>query len=65
MVLTVSFVLSLAIGFLAAIIGGIRKHSCRLDISVEMSGPHDFAVRFRAVRLAPPKRPPHPLTQRS
>jgi hypothetical protein len=48
MVLTVSFVLSLVIGL------SCRHHladtSAKLDISVEMSGPHDFAVRFRAVR---------------
>jgi len=32
----------------------------QLDAGVEASGPHDFAVRFRAFRLAAPKRPPHP-----
>jgi hypothetical protein len=38
----------------------MRQHHRRVDISVEMSGPHDFAVRLGCARLAPPKRPPHP-----
>jgi hypothetical protein len=55
MVLTVSFGLSLVIGLSchhhrrnAQSIPG------RLGIGVEMPGPHDFAVRFDAARLAPP-----------
>ncbi len=28
----------------------MRKHDRQLNASVEASGPHDFAVRFRAVR---------------
>ena len=32
----------------------------RLDASVGASGPHGFAVRINAARLASPKRPPHP-----
>jgi hypothetical protein len=28
----------------------MREHRCQLDASVEASGPHDFAVRFSAVR---------------
>src|SRR5882724_5359739 len=32
----------------------------RLDASVGASGPHDFAVRASAARLATPSRPPHP-----
>src|ERR1700735_893817 len=32
----------------------------QLDASVGASGPHDFAVRPGAARLAPPKRPSHP-----
>ena len=32
----------------------------KLDSSVGESGPHAFAVRFRAARLAAPKRPSHP-----
>ena len=31
-----------------------------LDLSVGRSGPHAFAVRLRAARLATPKRPSHP-----
>jgi hypothetical protein len=34
----------------------------KLDASVGASGPHDFAVRQNAARLAPPKRPPHPAS---
>jgi len=47
MVLTVSFVLSLAIGLSCH---HRRRIIRRLDISVEISGPHDFAVRFDAAR---------------
>jgi hypothetical protein len=32
----------------------MRKHHRQLDISVGMSGPHDFAVRVGAARLAAP-----------
>jgi len=44
-------------GFLATIAGGSSR---RLDISVEISGPHDFAVRVshRSSKVHP--RPPHP-----
>jgi hypothetical protein len=46
-------------GFLATIAS--RDHLLdRLDASVEASGPHDFAVRACAARLAAPPRPPHP-----
>jgi hypothetical protein len=45
-VLTVSFVLSLGIGFLAPIARASRHSFTReLDLSVERPGPHDFAVR--------------------
>jgi hypothetical protein len=37
-----------------------RSSIRKLDISVGISGPHDFTVRFRAARLAHPKRPSHP-----
>ena len=39
-----------------------RRRSClrQLDASVGASGPHDFAVRSSAARLASPPRPPHP-----
>ena len=48
MVLTVSFVIFPVIG-----LGCHRRQQSRLrqlDASVEASEPHDFAVRFRAVR---------------
>src|SRR5260370_29360150 len=59
MVLTAYFVLSPAIGLschrrLADIGTSARsgsRTSARLDAGVEASGPHDFAVRFSAVRL--------------
>jgi hypothetical protein len=52
MVLTVSFVLSPVIGLSCH--RHPRKLSSReLDASVEASGPHDFAVRFSAVRQQP------------
>jgi hypothetical protein len=35
-------------------------HLDRLDISVGISGPHDFAVRSGALVSTPPSRPPHP-----
>ena len=48
MVLTTYFVLSPVIGLFC------HRHladiSARLDASVEASGPHDFAVRFSAIR---------------
>src|ERR1700733_7767031 len=48
MVLTVSFALSPVTGLVC------HRHRqscfCQLDTSVGASGPHDFAVRFRAVR---------------
>jgi len=44
-------------GFLATVTcGSLRK----LDASVGASGPHDFAVRFGAVRQKRHQRPPHP-----
>jgi hypothetical protein len=60
MVLTVSFVLSLVIGLFVTIPGAMRQHRGLLNVSVETSGPHDFAVRSSCVRLTPLKRPPHP-----
>jgi hypothetical protein len=58
MVLTVSFVLSPVIGLFCH----RRSASCpaKLDASVEASGPHDFAVRYRAIRQRHTQRPPHP-----
>jgi hypothetical protein len=46
MVLTVSFVLSPVTGFVATVAGGIFP--AQLDASTGASGPHDFAVRYRA-----------------
>src|ERR1700722_9966916 len=37
----------------------MRKHCYQLDISVGISGPHDFAVRLSASRQHAPIRPPH------
>ena len=49
MVLTVSFVLSPVIGFLATV-ASEKLASQKLDASIGASGPHDFAVRVSAVR---------------
>jgi len=38
----------------------MRKHHRQLDASVGASGPHDFAVRISAARLATQTRPPQP-----
>jgi hypothetical protein len=48
MVLTVSFVISPVIGLCCHRRRWSRLY--RLDASVEASGPHDFAVRFCAIR---------------
>ena len=48
MVLTVSFVLSPVIGLFCH--RHLADTSARLNASVEASGPHDFAVRFCAIR---------------
>ena len=58
MVLTVSFVLSPVTGLFVTVIRVMRErhrlrdaqHHRELDASAGASGPHDFAVRFRAVR---------------
>ena len=50
MVLTVSFVISPAIGLSCHRHPRDAKHHRELDASVEASGPHDFAVRLSAVR---------------
>ena len=58
MVLTAYFVLSPVTGLFChrRLRGLLRK----LDTSVGVSGPHDFAVRFRAIRQRRNLRPPHP-----
>jgi hypothetical protein len=38
----------------------MRQHHRPVDVSVETSGPHDFAVRRSVVRLTTPRRPSHP-----
>jgi hypothetical protein len=48
MVLTVSFVISPVIGLFCH--RRLRRNLCKLDASVEASGPHDFAVRKYTVR---------------
>jgi hypothetical protein len=60
-VLTVSFVLASETGLVVSVIGVMRKHRRQLDISVGISGPHDFAVRIDAARPAAPTRPSHPM----
>jgi hypothetical protein len=46
--------------FLSPSQAAMRKHLSRLDVSVETSGPHDFAVRLGRLRLMRPRRPSHP-----
>jgi hypothetical protein len=61
MVLTVSFALSLVTGLSCH----HRKRNAQalspLDISVGMSGPHDFAVRELVLSSKHQSRPPHPV----
>jgi hypothetical protein len=59
MVLTVSFALSSVIGLSCH--RRPQVTTCELDASVETSGPHDFAVRARAIRQKRSSRPPHPV----
>jgi hypothetical protein len=60
MVLTAYFVLSPVTGlFCHRRLRG--NNPAKLDASVGASGPHGFAVRNSAARLASPKRPPHPV----
>ena len=60
MVLTVSFVVSPECRACCLRRPRNAQHCRELDISVGISGPHDFAVRIGAARLAAPQRPPHP-----
>ena len=48
MVLTVSFVLAPETGLVVSVAAEKRQLLRQLDISVGISGPHDFAVRLRA-----------------
>jgi hypothetical protein len=59
MVLTVSFVLAPETGFVVSVPAVMRQHHRPVDISVGISGPHDFAVRPEVARLATPVRPSH------
>jgi hypothetical protein len=54
-----------AIGFIVTVPGRMRKHSCRIDVSVETSEPRGFAVRIACNRLLQRRRPSHPVIQRS
>ena len=59
MVLTVSFGLSSVTGL------SCHRHlqrPCKLDISVGMSGPHDFSVRGKPHSSLRPQRPSHPAS---
>jgi len=62
MVLTAYSALSPAIGLVVTVPGAMRKHRHQVDASVEASGPRGLTVRFRRVRLARQKRPPHPAS---
>src|SRR3984957_13585102 len=57
-VLTLIFVLSPAIR--PWVVTVACASSRKLDASLEASGPHDFAVRFKRFRQRRPPRPPHP-----
>jgi hypothetical protein len=46
--------------FLSPSLAAMRTHRGRLDIGVEMSGPHGFAVRDTRTRQLRISRPPHP-----
>ena len=58
MVLTVSFALSPMTGLSCHRRRRDAKHHRQLDTSVGVSGPHDFAVRFKRTRLLRHQRPP-------
>ena len=59
MVLTVSFALSPVTGFIVTV-APEKLASQERNASIGASGPHDFAVRASAARLAPLPRPLHP-----
>ena len=58
MVLTAYFVLSPVTGLFCH--RRLRRLLRQLDTSVGVSGPHDFAVRYHAIRQRRNQRPPHP-----
>jgi hypothetical protein len=59
-VLAVSFVLSSVIGLFVTVAGAMRVHRRQFGISVEMPGPHDFAVRECDRSSCDTPRPSHP-----
>jgi len=59
MVLTASFVLFPATGFVATVIPE-KLASQELDASIGASEPHDFSVRLTRRSLSALPRPPHP-----
>jgi hypothetical protein len=61
MVLTVSFALSLVTGLSCHHRQRNAQALSPLDISVGMSGPHDFAVHELALSSKHQSRPPHPV----
>jgi hypothetical protein len=65
MVLTAYSVLSPAIGLFVTVTSAMQNQCGRLDISVEISGPHGLAVRFPHVRLSRARRPSQSRAQRS
>jgi hypothetical protein len=58
MVLTVSFALSPVTGLFCH--RRFADNPAKLDTSVGVSGPHDFAVRHSFIRRLKPPRPSHP-----
>jgi hypothetical protein len=62
MVLTVSSVISPVIGLFVTVTPE-KLASQELNASVEASGPHGFAVRFRRSRQKRHPRPPHPASR--
>ena len=59
--LTAYFVLSPVNGSFATV--AAQDEPAQFDASTAASGPHDFAVRIRRVRLLRPPRPPHPTAR--
>src|SRR5579872_2514729 len=60
MVLTTYSTLSPAIGLFVTVAGAMREHCRQLDISVEIPGPHGFAVRLIMRSSGADQRPPLP-----
>ncbi len=52
MVLTACFVLFPETGFVASVIGAMRKHRRQLGVSIGTPEPHDFTVRLARARLS-------------